>query len=334
MANIILEYRVYYFQLHDSENVTCATPAELIFESQRAVMNFTQLKVFHAVANSGSVTRAAQFLHVSQPSVSKHLKNLERDYGVKLLERNAGAAELTDAGSSLLRHVNAILAHLEEAKNQLKAPKKLTKSDPLKIGGSYAASALLLPSLLVKFKNTHRDTSIILRTGTTREVKSMLLNSTVEIALLNELPVNPDFASEPFRKEKLVVFAAPNHPLARKKRLSLADLRQAALVTTGMASAVDKMLNHLVHEGLGARIAIQCGSPASVKIVVKNKMGLGILFEDMLIQEIKNKVFKVLGVPGLALTVQSYIVYYRDRPLSPSAQDFLALLRQRVHRDL
>ncbi|MGH7768205.1 MAG: LysR family transcriptional regulator [Candidatus Binatia bacterium] len=297
-------------------------------------MNFAQLKAFQAVANNGSITRAAQLLHVSQPSVSKHLKNLEEDYGVKLVERSAGAAELTNAGSSLLRHVNAIFVHLDEATKELKSPKTSTKSDILKVAGSYAASALLLPSLLVNFKNKHRDTSIILRTGTTREVKSMLLNSTVEIALLNELPVNPEFASEPFRKEKLVVFAAPNHPLARKKKLTLSDLRQAALVTTGMASAVDKMLNHLVQEGLGAKIAIQCGSPASVKIVVKNKIGLGILFQDMLIQEIRNKLFKVLEIPGLALTVQSYIVYYKDRPLSPSAQDFLALLRQRVHRGL
>src|SRR6059058_6200173 len=255
---------------------------------------------FQAVANSGSITKAAQLLHVSQPSISKHVKNLERDCGVKLFERNVGAAELTDAGSSLLRHVDA----------------------------------LLVPSLLVNFKSKHRDTSIILRSGTTREVKSMLLNSTVELALLNELPVNPEFASEPFRKEKLVVFAAPNHPLARKKRLTISDLRQAALVTTGMASAVDKMLNHLVQEGLGAKIAIQCGSPASVKIVVKNKIGLGILFQDMLIQEIRNKLFKVLEIPGLALTVQSYIVYYKDRPLSPPAKDFLALLRERVHRSL
>jgi len=297
-------------------------------------MNFAQLRAFQAVANNGSITRAAQLLHVSQPAVSKHLKKLEEDYGVKLFERSAGAAELTDAGSSLLRHVDAILAHLDEAKKDLKSPKNSTKSDILKVAGSYAASALLLPSLLVNFKNKHRDSAIILRTGTTREVKTMLLNSTVELALLNELPANPDFASEPFRKEKLVVFAAPSHPLARKKQLTLSDLRQAALVTTGMASVVDKMLNHLVQEGLGAKIAIQCGSPASVKIVVKNKIGLGILFQDMLIQEIRNKLFKVLEIPGLALTVQSYIVYYKDRPLSPSAQDFLALLRQRVHRSL
>lgn len=296
-------------------------------------MNFTQLKAFQAVANNGSITKAAQLLHVSQPLVSKHLKNLEKDFGVKLFERNRGAAELTDAGSSLLRHANAILVHLDEAKKELRSSKTSNKSDPLKIAGSYAASALLLPSLLVNFKNKHRDTSIILRTGTTREVKSMLLNSTVELALLNELPVNPEFISEPFRKEKLVVFAAPNHPLAKKKRLTISDLRQAALVTTGMASAVDKMLNHLV-QGLGAKIAIQCGSPASVKIVVKNKIGLGILFQDMLIQEIRNKLFKVLEIPGLALTVQSYIVYYKDRPLSTSAKDFLALLRKRVPLNL
>ena len=62
--------------------------------------------------------------------------------------------------------------------------------------------------------------------------------------------------------------------------------------------------------------------------------GLGILFQDMLIQEIRNKVFKVLEIPGLALTVQSYIIYYKDRPLSPPAKDFLTLLRKRVHRSL
>jgi molybdate transport repressor ModE-like protein len=297
-------------------------------------MNFAQLQAFQAVASSGSITAAAQLLHVSQPAVSKHLKKLEEEYGAKLLERSAGAAELTDAGSTLLRHVNAILAHVDEARKELRGPKSLNKSDPLKIAGSYAASALLLPSLLVNFKKRHHDTPIKLRTGTTREVKTMLLNSTVELALLNELPANPNLASEPFRKEKLVVFAAPSHPLARKKQLNLADLRQATLVTTGMASAVDKMLAHLVHEGLGTKIAVQCGSPASVKIVVKNKVGLGILFQDMVIQDIKNNLFKVLEIPGLALTVQSYIVYYKDRPLSPSAQDFLALLRQRVHQHL
>ena len=98
-------------------------------------MNFAQLKAFQAVAKNGSITRAAQILHISQPAVSKHLKILEEDYGVKLFERNAGTAEPTDAESCLLRHVNAILVHLDEAKKELKSPKNLTKSDPLKVAG-------------------------------------------------------------------------------------------------------------------------------------------------------------------------------------------------------
>src|SRR5262245_817714 len=108
---------------------------ELIFVPQRSVMNFAQLKAFQAVANNRSITRAAQLLHVSQPAVSKHLKKLEGEYGVKLFERNAGTAELTDAGSSLLRHVNAILVHLDEAKRELKSPKNLRQSDILKVAG-------------------------------------------------------------------------------------------------------------------------------------------------------------------------------------------------------
>ena len=88
-------------------------------------MNFTQLLAFQAVANSGSITKAAQLLHVSQPLISKHVKNLEQDCGVKLIERSAGTAQLTDAGASLLRHANAILVHLDEARKELKSPKSL-----------------------------------------------------------------------------------------------------------------------------------------------------------------------------------------------------------------
>jgi molybdate transport repressor ModE-like protein len=297
----------------------------------KAVVNFAQLTAFQAVASHGSITGAAQRLRVSQPAISKHLKNLEENYGAKLFERNAGATELTDAGRILLRHVNAILVQLDEADRELKATQTVPKAEPLKVGGSFAASAMLLPSLLASFKNAHRDTPIILRTGTTRDVKSMVLSSAVEIGLINESPPNPNIASEPFRKERLVVFGAPSHALAKKKRLNLSDLNNATLVTTGRASTVDKVFKRLVREGLKARIAIHCGTPESVKTIVKKRIGLGIMFQDLIVPELRRKIFKTIEVPGLTLAVQSYIVYYRDRPLSITAREFLTLLRSKVH---
>ncbi|HEV8344913.1 MAG TPA: LysR family transcriptional regulator [Candidatus Binatia bacterium] len=293
-------------------------------------MNFTQLMAFETVARQGSITKAAQLLRVSQPSVSKHLKNLEERYRVKLFERNGGAMELTDEGRTFLRHVNAILFHLEKLQEEVKRPADLSKSDPLKVAGSYAASAHLLPSLLARFERKHRETPIILRTGSTRSVKAMLLNSEVEVAVLNASPVNPNLASEPFREEKLVMFAAPNHPLVRKKVLSLSELNKAPFVSTGgkgRASTTEQILKRFVDQGLKAKVAVRCATPEAVKAIVKNGIGVGILYNDVVTPEIRRKVFKRLELPGLRLAGKSHIVYYKDRPLSPHAREFLALLR-------
>jgi len=290
-------------------------------------VNFTQLHAFKAIAENGSLTRAARLLHVSQPAISKQLKNLEDEYGVKLFERGAVTGQLTESGRTLLRHANLIFKQLDTIKQKLKPSMDLEGIEPLKVAGSFASSASLLPSVLAIFKRKHRSTPIVLRTGTIKDAKTMLLNSVVEIAVLNAVPVDANIFSEPFRQEKLVLFAAPNHPLAKKAKLSFSDLNAATLVTPGRASTVDKFFKDLGHEGIKPKVGVRCGTPESVKTIVKKGVGVGILFQDLVEPEIKEKIFKQLEVPGLALNVQSYIIYYKDRPLSAPARDFLQLLR-------
>ena len=125
-------------------------------------MNFAQLMVFEAVAKNGTITKAAQLLRVSQPSVSKHLKDLEETYRVALFERNNGVMKLTEKKRIFLRHVSSILFHLEKLKEELSPTANLAKSEPLKVADSYTASALLLPSVIANFKRKHRETPIIL----------------------------------------------------------------------------------------------------------------------------------------------------------------------------
>jgi len=163
----------------------------------------------------------------------------------------------------------------------------------------------------------------------------MLLNSEVEIALLNQSLGNPNLAAEPFREEKLIMFAAPSHPLVRKAELTLSDLNNAPFVATGgkgRASTTEKILKRFWHRGLRASVAIRCGTPEAVKAIVKNGIGVGILFQDTVIPEIRKKVFKPIKFPGLRLVGQSYIVYYKDRPLSANAREFLSLLRKKADK--
>jgi DNA-binding transcriptional LysR family regulator len=160
----------------------------------------------------------------------------------------------------------------------------------------------------------------------------MLLNSTVEIALLNESPAEPNLGSEPFREEKLVLFTSPNHPLAKKERLNLSDLNGATLVAPAKSRTADKLLRDFLYQGLRINISMHCGTQDSVKTIVKKGIGVGILFKDFVMPEISKKVFKAIEIPGLKLNVQSFIVYRKDRPLSGAAHDFLALLRKRTQK--
>ncbi|MGH7834820.1 MAG: LysR family transcriptional regulator [Candidatus Binatia bacterium] len=296
------------------------------------MLSFTQLTAFAAVAKTRSITKAAQALRVSQPSVSKHLKNLETHYHIKFFERDGGALELTEDGRLFQRRVNSVLSQLEELEREFSRATEAATSEPLKVAGSYTASALLLPSVLAAFQKTHPNVRMILRTGSTNNVKAMLLNSEVEIAVLNEKPANPQLAGDMFREEKLVVFTAPNHPLARKKNLALSDFNSALLVATGgkgRLSTTEKMLKRSADQGVKARIGIRCATPEAVKAIVRKRIGAGILFEDSVMPDIRKKVFKVLRFPGLQMIGQSYVVYYKDRPLSAHAADFLDLLHER-----
>ncbi len=221
---------------------------------------------------------------------------------------------------------------LDVLDHELNVPQKNLVSEALNIAGSYAASALLLPSVLATFKKNHPETALVLQTGTTREAKSLLLTSAVEIAVINESPSDPNLVSELFRKEQLVLFIAPTHPLGKKKHLNISDFNVATLITPGRASTVDKFLKHLVHQGISAKVSIRCGTPESVKTMVKKGAGVGILFKDLVIPEIRKRIFKRIEIPRLKLTVQSYIVYHRDQPLARSAREFLVLLREQADR--
>lgn len=296
-------------------------------------MTFTQLMAFKAVADNGSVTKGAHLLNVSQPSVSRHLKNLEEYYGVKVFERSAGVTELTDKGRIILRRVNAILFHLEKLKEEVKPSDDLSKSQPLKVAGTYAALALLLPSVMAAFERKHPDTPITLRSATTKDAMTMVLNSTVEIAIVNEKPINPHLESEPFQKEKLILFVVPNHPLARKAKLSLSDVNKARFVSTGgRISTTERILRRFAHQGLKTKLGIRCATTDAVKAFVRERMGVGILFKDAVHNELRSGVFTPLAVPGLELTVQSYITYCAERALSAYAREFLTLLRTKSHK--
>src|ERR1051325_5223800 len=245
-------------------------------------MLLDRIELFISVAKHHNLAKTARETHVSASSVCQRLKSLERDFGTKLYKKNKEGIELTDAGHTFLSGVTEILAELESLKKNLSAtPESANQS--LSVGGTYNPSAKHLPAAIAAFKRTHPEIKVSFWTGTRIHIENCLRNFEVEIALIQSPSKNPQFHLEPFALDTLTFFAHPTHPLAKKKHLDLTDLANTPLIVRAGKGTTGKMLKKLKARGLHTlNVGLRCGTPNGVKAAVKNQMGIGILFWDML----------------------------------------------------
>jgi len=294
-------------------------------------MTLHQLRIFAAVARHLNVTRAAKKLNISQPSVSQQVKLLEAEYGVQLLRKAGRGIELTERGQHFLTEAGPILLQVEKLRARFGSKLNRGKAETLTLGGSYGPSASLLPLLSAAFRESHPEVEIILRTDYSRVVERLLLDSEVEIGVVVNPSSSPQVVVEPCRQEDLVAFVSTKHPLAKKRGLTLADLAQVPLVVLKGKAAEEKaeeILSQLQKQGLNPKIAMQCESPEAMKTSVRAGMGMGVLYRDIVAPDAQRGNLKIIKIPGLKMAVATFILYSKERPLSPNAKDYLALLRK------
>jgi DNA-binding transcriptional LysR family regulator len=288
-----------------------------------------QLKIFSSIAKCLNVTKASAELHISQPSVSQQAKLLQEEYGAKLYAKNGRGIQLTDEGRLFLKEIEPILRQVDLLKNKFGVR---IKEGTLTIGGSHSPSASFLPLLASVFKDAHANTQVTFRTHNSDVLERMVLDSDVEIAVITNSTASPHLVYEPCRQEELLFFASVEHPLAKRKNLSVAELANAPLIVfkKGRLRAFEKVLKQIESHGLHWNVAMYCESADALKAAVKARMGLGLIYRDLVQPELNRKEFKIVQVQGLTMRSESYIIYHKDKPLSVNAKVFLALLRQQT----
>jgi DNA-binding transcriptional LysR family regulator len=264
---------------------------------------------------------------VSASSVCQRLKSLENDFGVKLYKKNKEGIELTGAGQTLLTTASDVLNQLENLRKTLNRDSQ-TPVQSLTIGGTYNPSENYLPSAIAAFQKTHHDVKVKFLTADGPSIDKLVRESEVDIAIMHSPSESSDFHMEHFAADNLTFFAHPMHPLSKKKKLVLQDLSQASLIVREGKGATEKILKQLTRAGITVNVALRCITPDAVKAAVREKMGLGVLFYNLIEEDVRRKDLKTLKFPGLPTLVgNSYIVYTKNKPLSCAANDFLALLR-------
>lgn len=291
-------------------------------------MTLNQLKVFQAVATHLSITRASEALRISEPSVFQQVKSLEDWFGTKLYRKVGRAIELTSEGRAIQHEIKDVLVKLEKLSGRFKPLADDSTAAPLLIGGSHGPSAAFLPSSIAIFKKSHPRAQVIMRTKTSRVIEKFVLDSETEIAVVTSPSNSPALHTIRYRPEKFVSFIAVKHPLAKRSKLTMADVARCPLIIKRNETAkVTDYLTQMESTGLKPNILMECESAEAIKQAVMNGLGLGFLYRDHVATEIKRGELKLVRINGFKkVDVYSYIVYRKDKPLSPHAQDFLDLL--------
>jgi DNA-binding transcriptional LysR family regulator len=201
-------------------------------------MDLAGLRTLLVVAQEGSFSRAAVRLHRTQPAVSLAVRRLEARVGATLINREAKRPELTEAGRVLADYAQRMWTVQDEARAALATLRGLRRAE-VRVAVEKAYARALLP-LIRTYRDSHAHVLVEVLPSSATEIAARLARGDVELGVLDQRPTGPDFESVPLGTEALVVVTAPDHRLAIRRRVVLADVaRETVIVLAGSAQAAD-----------------------------------------------------------------------------------------------
>ncbi|MFQ5852351.1 MAG: selenium metabolism-associated LysR family transcriptional regulator [Candidatus Binatia bacterium] len=291
-------------------------------------MTLHQLKIFLAVARLRSFTLASDELHLSQPDVSLHIHELEKETGLSLFDRVGKRIHLTQAGEVLREHANRIFAQLRETEQALAELKGLMRGSLL-IGASTTIGMYLLPQALTNFRRRFPGIKVFLKIANTQEVENLVRGMEVDVGFTGGvLNLSKEVKVETYLEDELVLILPPRHPLAKKRKVHLSDLDQETFVLRESGSATRQVFEQVLRDQKSEiKIGMELDSTEAIKWAVAEGLGVSVVSKHAVTRETKVGLLSMRRISGLPLRRPLHIVYHIRRQLPPAARAFLELLR-------
>ncbi len=277
-----------------------------------------QLRVFEAVADQHSFSRAAEALHLTQPAVSMQVKALEEQVGLPLFEQIGKRIHLTEAGETLQRLSRTIGDELRAAEEALDAMRGLQQG---RLAIAVVSTAkYVAPPLLARFLTAYPGVALRLAVDNRAEVLRQLAANEVDLAIIGRPPEDLAITAEAFADHPHVVIAPPQHPLAGYRRIPLGRLAGETFIVREPGSGTRGLLERLfASHGLALNVSMEMASNESIKQAVLAGMGVSLLSLHTVGLELETGRLVTLDVEGLPVIRQWHIAHLAQKRLSPVA---------------
>jgi DNA-binding transcriptional LysR family regulator len=298
--------------------------------SMNSIPNLNRLYVFQIVARKGSFSAAAQILHTSQPNISKHIRLLEQELGVILLNRQGSHIQVTEAGRAVLKNTERILDHVE-AMQQALSDLQGSEHGVLRLGACGMPGLYLLPPVLAEFRQRHPLVEVSMNVGNSREVIDRVVHNQVEIGFIEDHRSVPGIQMQPWTTDQLILVTDSLSPLVKQEQISIDELKsQMFLIREEGSITREQMLNSLNTAGLESVRQMELSGCEGIKRGVVAGLGISYASRRTIEMELKMGTITILNIPELIIDRTIYIATQKEKRLSMAALTFLGQIHRSV----
>ncbi len=255
---------------------------------------YDALRTFVTLAEVKNFTKTAEILRMSQPSVSLHIKNLEKELQTKLFIRSPKFLKITPTGEILYDRAKQMITIYEQTIQDILEHHNSIKGE-LKIGASFTIGEYILPTLLLDLQKDYPELELQVIIGNTEEIVQSVRMYEVDIGLIEGQTNEKELSVHPFMEDELFIVSSTNHELAQKAEVTIADLQNQAWVTREVGSGTGEYLNHVFRtNGLKVQSLLTISSNQGIKETLINGMGLSLLSKSVIERDVLHQNLSIL----------------------------------------
>lgn len=286
-------------------------------------MEIEKLRTFITVAQSGTISKAAEILYLTQSNVTKQIKSLENELQRALLVRTSKGVSLTKEGTIFLNTALRIVDEWDQYYSSIQ-----TQPHTLAFGTSTSFSMHFVPQYLSLFKTHYPHMKLVMKSTHSKEILNMLETGEIEFGILSEyIPFDRAiYTHKKIGEDRLVIILPPQHPLKGRKTVTLTELAHEPYVAKSTDSALHRFLiSTLGPDSFLTHPYIETGSQSAVKAAVMQGMGISIVSQQMIEQDVKNGTVLAVELEDCILVRDIYCVFKKQHIKNPNIQKFLHL---------
>jgi len=290
------------------------------------MFDLSQLRVFHAVCQARSFTRAAEAVHLTQPGVSKHIRQVEEYFGVRMFDRLGKKVALTEAGELLFEATQAIMECIAGAEQKIEDLKGL-RGGRVAIGASFPVGIYVLPGVLATFRKKHPYIETTVEISLSEKITAKVLANKLDIGLVSHDVSDVRLLAKEFLRDQMIAIVPKGHPWKKKKSIRAEELIEETMMLAARGAGARAVLEERLKEKkIVLKRVVEFGNLEGVKRAVEAGLGISVQPRRVVEREVAEGFLMGVRLTGIDTGLAYYSVRRKDKHVSNAAKAFLAML--------